>query len=205
MGALSDHQLKNPIYVFQLHAIVPRAPEITVAMMHLLPIQWMLRIALMAVGLAMVAATYAGWVGTGETTHDTALVVSWSSVAAISLVILFFAAWRWIPPIQRAIFPYLGGRWIGYLEFEVKKDLSHSMLPDPEIYPRITLASPGRNRTSPSTWTGTTLLRRHRHRTRCRRIPRSSCASIRRGPQRSEMVARNGHILLALHFSARKM
>jgi hypothetical protein len=120
---VSDHRLKNPIYAFQRHAIIPRVPGITFAMMHLLPIRWMLRIALGAVGLAMVAATYAGWVGSGKATRDAALVVSWSSIAAISLIILFFAVWRWIPPLQRAIFPYLGGRWTGYLEFEVKKDL----------------------------------------------------------------------------------
>jgi hypothetical protein len=90
-------------------------------MLHLLPIRWLLRITFVVVGLAVLCATYAGWLGGGEAIRDAVVVLRWSSIGSVSLIVLFFAAWRWIPPIQRSIFPYLGGRWAGYIEFEEKR------------------------------------------------------------------------------------
>ncbi|SRR5713101_3838564 len=84
-------------------------------MLHLLPIRWILGFAIAFVGLAVLAAVYAGWVGRGDGMADAALLLRWSSVAAVSTILLLFATWRWVPPVQRFIFPYLGGSWSGYI------------------------------------------------------------------------------------------
>jgi hypothetical protein len=89
-------------------------------MLHLLPIRWLLRFAFGIVGLAVLSAVYAGWIGTGEPTRDALLLLRWSSILALGAIVLVFAAWRWVPPIQRFIFPYLGGRWSGSIRFEEK-------------------------------------------------------------------------------------
>jgi hypothetical protein len=105
-------------------------------MLHLLPIRWLLRIAFGIVALAVLSAVYAGSVGTGQATHDALLLLRWSSVAATSSIILLFAAWRWVPPVQRYIFPYLGGTWSGFIRFEeqgrsqrrdVKLEIKHTL------------------------------------------------------------------------------
>lgn len=42
----------------------------------------------------------------------------WSLPVVFGLIAISFAAWRWIPALQRAVFPYLGGRWEGTLNFQ---------------------------------------------------------------------------------------
>src|SRR5262245_47373570 len=90
----------------------------TTAMLHLLPIRWILTLAAALVGLAVLAAVYAGWVGGGDAVRDAVFLLRWASIVAVSIIALLFLVWRWIPPVQKAIFPYLGGTWSGYLEFE---------------------------------------------------------------------------------------
>jgi predicted pore-forming effector associated with SMODS systems len=87
-------------------------------MLHLLPIRWLVRIALTVFALAVLSAVYAGRIGSGEFAHDASLIFSWSSIAAGALIVLLYAAWRWVPLVQRLIFPYLGGRWSGYIRYE---------------------------------------------------------------------------------------
>jgi SMODS-associating 2TM, beta-strand rich effector domain len=104
-------------------------------MLHLLPVRWILVVGFAAIGLSVLATVYAGWIGQGEIIHDATLLLRWSFVAATSAIILLFAAWRWVPPIQRVIFPYLGGRWSGFVQFgasasdtvEVKLEIKHTL------------------------------------------------------------------------------
>src|SRR5262249_31067347 len=42
------------------------------------------------------------------------------------VIVFSFIAWRWIPPVQRWIFPYLGGRWSGFIQYE-DSDGSHRL------------------------------------------------------------------------------
>lgn len=46
------------------------------------------------------------------------LLLKWVGTFVSVLTFLLFAAWRWIPPLQRFIFPYLGGSWTGKIVFD---------------------------------------------------------------------------------------
>jgi hypothetical protein len=94
-------------------------------MLHLLPIRLVLRVFAALVAIAVVAASYAGWVGQGGTIHDMAVVTRWSSSLATAAIVLLFVSWRWIPPVQLFIFPYLGGRWSGVLRFNSGRGPEH--------------------------------------------------------------------------------
>ena len=61
---------------------------------------------------------YAGWIGGGHVMHDAALLLRWSSTIGAEVIVVLFGAWRWIAPVQRFIFPYLGGRWSGIVQFQ---------------------------------------------------------------------------------------
>jgi hypothetical protein len=86
-------------------------------MLHLLPIRYLLAAFAALVGLAVLTATYAGVIGTGNASADVRWIIHWSSTAALAAIVISFAAWRWIGKLQSLIFPYLGGEWIGELHF----------------------------------------------------------------------------------------
>ena len=87
--------------------------------------------------VAYICALRAGWVST-DTLHDTfggALRIATPMATAFPFLAL--AAWRWCPPLQIAVFPYLGGRWSGVLEFnvngqpvqrEARLEVSHNLM-----------------------------------------------------------------------------
>jgi hypothetical protein len=87
-------------------------------MLHLVPIRWLLRVSFTAFSLAILTALYVGQIGGGKLAHDASLLFGWSSIAAMIVIVVSFAAWRWIPACQRLIFPYLGGQWSGVIEYE---------------------------------------------------------------------------------------
>jgi hypothetical protein len=89
-------------------------------MLHLLPIRLVLRIFAALVGLSVLAASYAGLVGAGDIVHDLTILSRWSATLAIGAIVLLYGLWRWVPPVQDAIFPYLGGRWSGAVRFDTE-------------------------------------------------------------------------------------
>jgi hypothetical protein len=106
-------------------------------MLHLLPIRQLFKIAVALIGLAVLAAVYAGAVGTGDALNDVKSIIRWSPVAALAITLIPYATWRWMPSVQRLIFPYLGGKWVGELDFDgpngtgirdVKLTIDHSFL-----------------------------------------------------------------------------
>jgi hypothetical protein len=106
-------------------------------MLHLLPIRQLFKIAVALIGLAVLAAMYAGAVGTGDALNDAKWIIRWSPVAALAITLIPYASWRWMARVQRLIFPYLGGEWIGELDFggpngtgvrDVKLMIDHSFL-----------------------------------------------------------------------------
>jgi SMODS-associating 2TM, beta-strand rich effector domain len=109
----------------------------TVNMLHLLPIRLLLTGSVALFGVAVLAAGYAGLIGTGDTLSDVTRIIRWSSTAALMLMFVPYAAWRWVPRFQRLTFPYLGGEWVGELKFsgsngtgvrKVTLNIRHSLL-----------------------------------------------------------------------------
>ncbi len=87
-------------------------------MLHLLPIRWFARAVFVCIAFVVLAALYAGAVGTGDALNDAKWIMRWSSTAAMILMTAPYAAWRWLPSLQRVTFPYLGGEWHGELQYE---------------------------------------------------------------------------------------
>jgi SMODS-associating 2TM, beta-strand rich effector domain len=87
-------------------------------MLHLLPIRSILGLAVSLAALGVLATVYTGWIGGGEFVHDATQLMRWSSSVAMTLIIGLFAVWRWVPPVQRMIFPYLGGAWSGFVRYD---------------------------------------------------------------------------------------
>jgi len=94
-------------------------------MLHLLPVRLILKAIAALVAIAVLTASYAGWVGNGGIAHDMAAVTRWSSSLATAAIILLYVSWRWVPTVQLSIFPYLGGRWSGVLCFTSKHGPEH--------------------------------------------------------------------------------
>ena len=90
-------------------------------MLHLLPVRTMLRVSLFIFGLAVLSAAYEGWIG-HEVFKDAVTVFGWSSTAVIVANSFVYLAWRWLPAVQNSIFPYLGGRWSGHIEYRDGQD-----------------------------------------------------------------------------------
>lgn len=87
-------------------------------MLHLLPIKWLVRAGVMIISCVVLAASYAGFVDAGHALDDAKWVMRWSSVAAMILTAAPYVLWRWLPSLQRCVFPYLGGEWRGELHYE---------------------------------------------------------------------------------------
>jgi hypothetical protein len=85
--------------------------------LHLLPIRLLFQGSLALVALAIAAAFYAGWLNPTDGAKNIAFFLRIASGLAVGLSIALFAAWRWIPALQKFVFPYLGGRWKGIIRF----------------------------------------------------------------------------------------
>lgn len=70
------------------------------------------------VGLLVVGAFYVGAVNTDESLRSAGQVVRWASSVSLAATVLLLLAWRWIPAVQSAIFPYLGGTWAGEVRYD---------------------------------------------------------------------------------------
>jgi len=90
-------------------------------MLHLLPIRYLLTAIIVLVALVVLGAVYEGTVGTGNILADVKSVFHWASIAALALMFVPYVAWRWVPGLQRIVFPYLGGEWEGQLQFEGRR------------------------------------------------------------------------------------
>ncbi|WP_442756066.1 hypothetical protein ACNHKD_05400 [Methylocystis sp. JAN1] len=92
-------------------------------MLHLLPIRILTVAFAAAVGLLILAAFDVGQLDAGQTLISAQLVVRWASSLSLGAFVLLYAGWRWLPMIQAAIFPYLGGRWEGNVRFGENQNL----------------------------------------------------------------------------------
>lgn len=95
-------------------------------MLHLLPIRLMLIAFAGVVAMLIVMALYAGWIVGDDPTEVMLQVFRWAPPLAVGAIVVTYAAWRWIPPVQLAIFPYLGGVWSGKVCFDNENGESDS-------------------------------------------------------------------------------
>jgi hypothetical protein len=85
--------------------------------LHLLPVRLLFQGAITLVVLAIAAAFYAGWLDPSNGAQNVALLLRVSSSLAVALSVALVAVWRWVPSLQKFIFPYLGGLWTGVIRF----------------------------------------------------------------------------------------
>jgi|SRR5579883_1030562 len=86
-------------------------------MAHLIPIRRLLQAIAIAVGLALLVAVYGGAIGNGDGLRDASTTIRIATMVSAIAVGVLWVSWRWFPPLQRSIFPYLGGFWAGVIEF----------------------------------------------------------------------------------------
>lgn len=89
-------------------------------MLNLLRVRYLLTAIVSLIALTTLGAAYAGIIGTGDALAEVITIFRLAPTVALILIVLPYTAWRWMPSLQRAIFPYLGGEWAGELEFESK-------------------------------------------------------------------------------------
>lgn len=90
-------------------------------MLHLWPLKWILSGAIAVAVVSAVALTMYGASEARDPIAFTWLLVKWTGSFVSCLTFLMFASWRWIPRLQRFIFPYLGGKWVGQIVFETEE------------------------------------------------------------------------------------
>lgn len=87
-------------------------------MLHLWPLK---RLFTLAIAISMVIVLVVIWLGVPQGTSQLSfawLLVRWAGALVTVLIVMLFALWRWVPPFQRSIFPYLGGKWSGQVVFD---------------------------------------------------------------------------------------
>ena len=100
-------------------------------MLYLIPIRWLLAVVVVLTGSGVLAL----W-GSHDVSVGVIEVFRWAALASLVLALAPCAAWRWLPILQRVIFPYLGGEWKGTLKYAgphgsgsrtVKLDIRHTL------------------------------------------------------------------------------
>jgi len=86
-------------------------------MLHVLPIRLILRLIAIFVFLVVLAAFSLGWVDDHNRARSVAVLMRGSAVVVTFAVVALHVSWRCLPVLQRALFPYLGGRWSGVIQF----------------------------------------------------------------------------------------
>lgn len=86
-------------------------------MLHLLPIRVLLTVFALAIGGTLTLVVAAGWTGRDGFIATATTMLRYAVMASTVMCLLVLLAWRWIPHVQSMIFPYLGGKWDGTLQF----------------------------------------------------------------------------------------
>jgi hypothetical protein len=85
----------------------------------------------------MIAALYWDWIDPNDHAHNAVLALRVAPIFAVTLIMVLVVCWRWVPQVQKATFPYLGGHWVGFVRFPendgegcraVTLDVNHTLL-----------------------------------------------------------------------------
>jgi hypothetical protein len=104
-------------------------------MLHLLPIRILLTAFAFVIGTTIALVVAAGWTGVDDLTEIFTTMLRYAAMASTAMCLIVLLAWRWIPLVQGWIFPYLGGKWDGTLQFgldgvlqkEVTLEITHTL------------------------------------------------------------------------------
>lgn len=96
-------------------------------MLHLLPIRLAIT-AFMAIAIAAYALGFAfGWISAVEAIDIVGLAWRSSVILALFALGTCLVIWRFVPHVQKLVFPYLGGEWTGQLTYvDQNTGLSHA-------------------------------------------------------------------------------
>ena len=87
-------------------------------MFHLMPIKLLLS-GFAGVILLTVAVLYQlGIISSSNRFEDWLLTLKYATPSVVAYIFVLYAVWRWVPRVQKFIFPYLGGSWLGYVKFD---------------------------------------------------------------------------------------
>lgn len=86
-------------------------------MLHLWPLKRLFSAALASTAVIVVILTLSANESGADPLAFTWLLLKWTGGFVTLLTFLLFASWRWIPRLQRFVFPYLGGKWTGQIAF----------------------------------------------------------------------------------------
>lgn len=88
-------------------------------MLHLLPIRLILTVFIIILGFSLFGAAEIGSLPLNDFSEAAKYIFRYSSKISLVFVIVLWLLWRWVPFIQRFIFPYLGGQWKGIVTYTV--------------------------------------------------------------------------------------
>lgn len=71
-----------------------------------------------AMGLLVFFAFYVGPHQVDNISQAVQAIIRWASSVSLAAIVVAYAAWRWVPAVQLAIFPYLGGKWEGEVHYQ---------------------------------------------------------------------------------------
>ncbi|MAM37663.1 MAG: hypothetical protein CL949_03960 [Erythrobacter sp.] len=86
-------------------------------MLHLLPIRLLLTVFAGAVVVVVCLGFYVELFAPDDPLDALPRLARWASGLSIGAIVALYALWRWVPAIQLAIFPYLGGSWAGEVRY----------------------------------------------------------------------------------------
>jgi hypothetical protein len=88
-------------------------------MLHLLPFR-VLSVVLVGGSVALILLMFHFGIYGRNIVDDFVSLMKAASIVGTVGPIAFYLAWRWIPWVQKGIFPYLGGVWKGHLSYDGK-------------------------------------------------------------------------------------
>src|SRR4051794_39750456 len=95
-------------------------------MLHLVPIRLLLTAQAFVAMVAYALALQSGLISSSTWMEVASGVLKIATPAAVGLMVLSLATWRWSPTfIQTMLFPYLGGKWSGQIEFSSQGQVIH--------------------------------------------------------------------------------
>lgn len=86
-------------------------------MLDLLPVRLLAIAFVIAIALLVLAAVSSGYIAETSSVQALQQVARLAPIGVTAGAVILSAAWRWIPPLQAMIFPYLGGKWTGELRY----------------------------------------------------------------------------------------